>query len=76
MSPLEPVPAEKLMKLMEKVLCEQRGSQEGRVKYWRFDFNRPISFQETGMVPVIQQQQIIRILNITVEKYLLLLETV
>lgn len=63
------------MKLMEKVLCEQRGSEGGRVKYWRFDLVRPISFKEMGIVPVIQQRQIIRILGITVEKYLSLLET-
>jgi len=73
---LRPIAAENLIKLMEKVLCEQRGSDGGRVKYWRPDLNRPISFKEIGMVPVVQQQQIIRTLGITVEKYLSILETV
>ena len=76
MTSLQPIPAQKLEKLMEKLLCESRGTREGRAVYWRFDLVRPISFKESGMVPVIQQKQIIRILNITVEKYLSLLQSV
>ena len=67
---LEPIPAEKFKKFVEFVLCEARGSVEGRACYWRFDLKKPIQFREEGLVPVIEIQISLRTLSITVQKYL------
>lgn len=75
MHSLEPLSAEKFRKFLEHCLCEARGSRYGRAIYWRFDLSRPISFQEEGLVPVAQIKICLRILGITVEKYLSTLDS-
>lgn len=74
MHSLEPLSAKKFKKFLEHCLCEARGSRYGRAIYWRFDLSRPISFQEEGLVPVTQIKICLRILGVTVEKYLSILD--
>lgn len=74
MHTLEPIPAEKFQKFLEHLFCEARGNRYGRAIYWRFDLTRPISFQAEGLVPITQIRICLRILGITVEKYLSMLD--
>lgn len=75
MHSLEPIAADKFKKFLERCLCEARGSRYGRAIYWRFDPSRPISFQEEGLVPVTQIRISLRTLQVTVEKYLSILDS-
>lgn len=74
MHSLEPISSEKFQKFIERVLCEARGSMEGRLIYWRFDLKRPISFKKEGLVPITQIKICLRTLGYTTEKYLSILD--
>ncbi|GEM_PF-4341828 len=76
MRELTPVPAEQFKRFVEYIQCEARGRKGNTLVYWRGDLHQPITFVETGMVPVLHIRTMLRILGMTQEKYLAMMDTI
>ena len=74
MRELHPLPAEHFRRFVEYVLCEARGCKGHTLIYWREDLRQPITFLDTGMVPVTHIRTCLRILGITQEKFLAIMD--
>ena len=75
MRELQPIPAEHFQRLLEYILCEARGRKGETLVYWRGDLKQPITFLETGMVPVTHIRVCLRILGMTQEKFVAIMDT-
>lgn len=71
---LEPISAEQFKRFIEHIQCEARGSRGPLLVYWRGDLRQPLTFKETGLVPVTHIHACLRILGMTVKQYLTILD--
>ena len=76
MRELAPVPADQFKKFVEYILCEARGRKGETLVYWRDDLRQPITFLETGMVPVTHIRAVLRILGMTQDKFLAIMDII
>ena len=59
---------------MRHILCEERGMRGNLKVYWRDDRKQPITFNATGNVPVEHIKIQLKILGMTVQQYLAILD--
>ncbi|MBI4354974.1 MAG: hypothetical protein HY597_00805 [Candidatus Omnitrophica bacterium] len=71
---LEPIPAKQFKKFIEYILCEARASRGPLLVYWRGDLRQPVTFKADGLVPVTHIQTCLRILGMTIQQYLSILD--
>ena len=76
MRELTPVPPEQFKRFVEYIQCEARGRKGDTLIYWRGDLRQPITCIETGMVPVLHIRTVLRILGMTQEQYLAIMDAI